>query len=232
MTANSTGDRAAIRRLFAHIACHYDRMNRLMTLGQDRRWRRELLRRASLAPGSRLLDLGAGTGELARQAMLLQPDVWVVAVDITPEMIRLGRARLAGQPVAWVVADARHLPFPAAAFDAVASAFLLRNVTGLDVALHEQTRVLRPGRKLVALDTSPAEVWSWPLVRFYLSRLVPALAQVVTGDAPAYNYLAASTEGFLSAQELAAHLREAGLHRVGFVRRSFGAVAIHWGCRQ
>ncbi len=232
MTANSTGDRAAIRRLFARIARHYDRMNRLMTLGQDLCWRRELLRRASPAPGSRLLDLGAGTGELARQALLLEPHVRVVAVDITPEMMRLGRPRLGGQPVAWVVADAHHLPFPSAAFDTVVSAFLLRNVTGLDAALREQTRVLRPGGKLVTLDTSPAEGWSRPLVRFYLNRVVPALAQVVTGDAPAYNYLAASTEGFLSAQELAARLREAGLHQVGFVRRSFGAVAIHWGRRQ
>ncbi len=228
MSANPARNRAALRVLFARIARHYDRMNRLMTLGQDRCWRRELLRRASPAPGSRLLDLGAGTGELARQAPELEPEVRVVAVDITPEMMRLGRSRLGTRKVLWVVADARHLPF-AAAFDSVVSAFLLRNVAELDRALQEQQRVLKPGGRLISLDTTPAEGSVAPLVRFYLRRVVPLLARWVTGDGAAYNYLATSTESFAPADHLADHLVQAGFQDVGFLRRTMGAVAIHWG---
>lgn len=231
MTINPTGDQAAVRRLFARIARYYDLMNRLMTLGQDRRWRREVLRRASPAPGLRLLDVGSGTGELARQALELEPEMHVVALDLTPEMICRGRSRIASRRAAWIVADALHLPFPSATFDIVVSAFLLRNVGEVNAALQEQSRVLRPGGRIVSLDTTPPQGRMQPLVRIYLGRVVPALARLVTGDAPAYNYLATSTEGFVSARQLADHFVKAGLQHVGFARRSFGAVAIHWGLK-
>lgn len=231
MTGNLNIHREGIRRLFARVAPHYDRMNWWMTLGQDQRWRREVLRRAGLAPAMRFLDLGAGTGELARAALDVEPNIRLLAVDLTPEMIRLGRARLASRKATWVRADALHLPFPSATIDAVVSAFLLRNVSELDVALREQNRVLRPGGKMVALDTTPPRGWLRPLLRFYLRRVVPSLARLVTGDVPAYNYLAASTEGFVPAMDLAHRLTQAGFRQVGYVRRSFGAVAIHWGIK-
>lgn len=229
MPPDPAGDRAAMRGLFAHIARTYDCMNRLMTLGQDRRWRRDALHRASLAPGSRLLDLGCGTGEVARQALKLEPGLRVIAADITPEMMRLGRSRPETRGVRWVVADALRLPFGRGTFDAVISAFLLRNVAKLDLALDEQKRVLRPGGRVISLDTTPARGWHGSLLRFYLRGVVPALAHLVTGNAPAYNYLAASTESFVPANHLADHLLQAGFQEVGFVRRTMGAVAIHWG---
>ncbi len=229
MTVNLARDGAAIRRLFARIARHYDRMNRLMTLGQDQRWRGEVLRRACLAPGCRVLDLGSGTGELARQALAREPRLQVVALDLTPEMIRLGRSRPGARSAAWVMADALHLPFASDVFEAVLSAFLLRNVPDVEIALREQSRVLRPGGRMIALDTTPAVGWLRPLLRLYLGRVVPALARLLTGQAGAYSYLAASTDGFVPAPQLARHFERAGLQQVGFVRRGLGAVAIHWG---
>ncbi|MEW6567165.1 MAG: ubiquinone/menaquinone biosynthesis methyltransferase [Chloroflexota bacterium] len=220
---------AAIRRMFARIAHRYNRMNRLMTLGQDRRWRREVIWRAALAPGDRVLDLGAGTGDLALESLRQQPRGRVVAVDFTAEMMRLGRSRPAGTQVRWVIADAQHLPFAPETFDAVVSGFLLRNLESLEPALAEQHRVLRPGGRLSALDTTPPAGPLRRLLRLYLQRIVPALGRLVTGEAQAYNYLATSTEQFLSARELSARLEQAGLHDVGFTSRMWRTVAIHWG---
>ncbi|HPO57410.1 MAG TPA: class I SAM-dependent methyltransferase, partial [Anaerolineaceae bacterium] len=133
-----------VREMFARIAPRYDLMNRLMTGGQDRAWRREVIARAGLQPGQRLLDLGAGTGDLAFEALRRHPGVQVVAADFTPAMLQVGRKRPEPHP-GWAAADALRLPFPDESFDALVSGFLLRNVADLDQALAEQYRVLRPG---------------------------------------------------------------------------------------
>src|SRR5512140_1309425 len=137
-------DRAlAVRGMFAGIAPRYDLLNRLMTAGMDVRWRKEVIRRARLAPGSRLLDLGAGTGDLAREALRSTPRCQVLAADFTLEMMLVGKTSHA-LPQDWSGADALNLPFPDAAFDALVSGFLMRNVTDVERALSEQYRVLKP----------------------------------------------------------------------------------------
>jgi demethylmenaquinone methyltransferase/2-methoxy-6-polyprenyl-1,4-benzoquinol methylase len=119
MTHLTGSERAQyVRSMFTRIAPRYDLMNRLMTAGQDVRWRREVIRRAALPTGGRLLDLGAGTGDLSGEALRQAPGCQVVAADFTVEMMRAGQARLEpGQPSpSWSGADALHLPFPDAAF--------------------------------------------------------------------------------------------------------------------
>jgi len=224
------GDQATVRGLFARIAHRYDLLNRVMTLGQDRAWRSEVIRRVPLPAGGRLLDVGAGTGDLAREA--LRRGARVVAADVTLEMIRLGRRRLRGQPVAWVCADALRLPFAGAAFDGVVSGFLLRNVGDTRACLAEQLRLLQPGAWMACLDTTPAGPGrrGW-FARVYLSRVVPRLGRWLAGDAAAYTYLARSTAAFLPAEELAALAAAAGFDQVGFRRRMLGSVAIHYGRR-
>ncbi|MFN2167478.1 MAG: class I SAM-dependent methyltransferase, partial [Anaerolineae bacterium] len=134
-----------------------------MTFGQDYFWRREVIRRAGLpSQGGRLLDLGAGTGDLGRQALRRHPDTLAVEADFTLEMMRAGQARQAARAapsaasgaLSWSAADALNLPFPAASFDAVVSGFLLRNVIDLPRALAEQYRILKPGGRIVCLDTT------------------------------------------------------------------------------
>lgn len=221
-----------VQGMFGRIAQRYDLMNRLMTAGQDLRWRREVIRRANLSCGARLLDLGAGTGDLAQEALRQRLDSRPLAADFTLEMMRVGRQRRPSSRISWASADALRLPFPAETFDAVVSGFLLRNVIDLGLCLQEQHRVLKPGGWMVALDTTrPPRGPLSPLIAFYLHTVIPRLGRLVTGEADAYNYLPDSTEGFLGAESLAARIASAGFQEVGFRRMMFGTVAIHWGRR-
>ncbi len=224
---------AYVRQMFGRIASRYDLLNRLMTGGQDRRWRGEVIRRAALQPGERLLDLGCGTGDLALEAVRRQPQARVVGADFTPPMLAIARRRGARTGAAWVQADALHLPFPAGTFDALVSGFLLRNVSDLNAALAEQARVLKPSRgRIVALDTTPPSPGPLrPLLDLHLKRVIPWLGRWVARDPEAYNYLPGSTQRFLTADALTDRLRRHGFMGVAFARRMFGTIAIHWGRR-
>jgi demethylmenaquinone methyltransferase/2-methoxy-6-polyprenyl-1,4-benzoquinol methylase len=225
------GDKSAyVQGMFSRIAPHYDLMNRLMTGGQDLAWRREVIRRAELFPGARLLDLGAGTGDLAREALRQQPQVNVLAADFTLGMMQAGKKRY-NAPARWSAADALALPFADAQFDALVSGYLLRNVSDLDQALSEQLRVLKPGGVMVTLDTTrpPAHSLLTPFIRFHMRYVIPFLGGLISGQREAYTYLPSSSEGFLSAEELAARMSAAGFTQTGFHRRMFGTMAIHWG---
>ena len=230
MTHLNGDDRARyVQKMFTQIAPRYDLMNRLMTGGQDVAWRREAIRRTRLTLGARLLDLGAGTGDLAREAARQQPAARVVAADFTLAMMQHG---LAHAPFAWAAADARCLPFADGAFDAVVSGFLMRNVGDVAPVLREQWRVLKPGGQIVILDTTrPQRNWLWPFIWVHLHLIIPFLGGLVSGFQSAYTYLPDSTEGFLRAEDLAACLAAAGFNNVGFRRLMFGTIAIHWGER-
>lgn len=236
--AHLTGNERAryVQAMFTHIAPRYDLMNRLMTAGQDVGWRREVIRRAELRPGGMLLDLGAGTGDLAFEALRQQPGAWVIAADFTLEMMRRGRDREAGSPtpdrLTWSAADALRLPFPEETFDAVVSGFLMRNVSDLMGSLREQHRVLRPGGRIVILDTTPPPSnLLAPFIRFHLHTVIPTLGRLIAGSGEAYTYLPESTEHFLPAEKTAVRLIAAGFREVGFQRRMFGTVAILWGTK-
>jgi demethylmenaquinone methyltransferase/2-methoxy-6-polyprenyl-1,4-benzoquinol methylase len=138
----------------------------------------------------------------------------------------------AGQGVLWVGSDALELPFPKGSFDAVASGFLIRNVVDLPRVLGEQYRVLRPGGRIVCLDTTPPpDGWLRPLITFHMHTVIPALGGLITGHRDAYAYLSGSTDNFLPAEVLAEKMRAAGFHHVGFQRLMFQTVALHWGVK-
>jgi demethylmenaquinone methyltransferase/2-methoxy-6-polyprenyl-1,4-benzoquinol methylase len=215
--------------MFNRIAPRYDLMNRLMTAGQDIRWRREVIRRSQLKPGAQLLDLGAGTGDLAREALRQQPDCSALAADFTLGMMRVGQKHAPPTPD-WSAADALALPFADQRFDAVVSGYLLRNVSDLPLALREQFRTLKPDGWLVSLDTTrPIRSLLTPFIQFHMRTVIPLLGSLITGQPDAYTYLPSSTENFLDAETLADALRAAGFVDVGFQRRMFGTMAIHWG---
>ena len=221
-----------VQAMFTRIAHRYDRMNRLMTAGQDVRWRREVIQRAGLPSNGYLLDLGAGTGDLAREALRQHPASRAVAADFTLEMMRMGRRRLETAHLVWSAADALQLPYPQDTFDAVVSGFLLRNVIDIRQALREQYRLLKPGGRVVSLDTTrPSANLLSPVINLYLHVVIPTLGELVTGDSDAYKYLPDSTEAFLGAEQLASRMIAAGFREVGFRRVMFGTVAIHWGTK-
>lgn len=218
--------------MFDRIAPRYDLMNRLMTFGQDPSWRREVIRRACLSTRNRLLDLGAGTGDLARQAIKQSPGCDVIAADFTLSMMQIGRANHPDSPLIWTASDAGELPFPCQTFDAVVSGFLLRNVPYLEQCLAEQYRVLKPGGRIVALDTTPPENGLIaPFVQIHMKTIIPWLGKVIAGQAEAYKYLPESTVNFLEPTKLAARLVAAGFNQVGFSRHMFGTIAIYWGIK-
>lgn len=227
MTHLTGQERAAyVQNIFTRIAARYDLMNRLMTAGQDVRWRRQVIRLAQLSPGSRLLDLGAGTGDLAREALKQQPQARVVAADFTLEMMRVGQQ--SGR-LNWSAADALRLPFPDAAFDAVVSGFLMRNVSDASLALREQWRVLQPGGRIVILDTTrPKRNLLSPFIWLHMHVIIPTLGGLLSGVREAYTYLPDSTENFLTAEDLRERMRAAGFKNPQFKRLMFGTIAIHW----
>jgi demethylmenaquinone methyltransferase/2-methoxy-6-polyprenyl-1,4-benzoquinol methylase len=171
MTHLSGQERGAyVQKMFARIASRYDLMNRLMTGWFDLAWRREVIRRARLQSGQRLLDLGTGTGDLAMEAHRRHPQVDALAADFTIEMMRSGQRREGAQALRWFCADALNIPFTDNSFDALVSGFLVRNVGDLSQALSEQIRVLKPGGRLVIPPVRQITGWR-PLFRFTIDML-------------------------------------------------------------
>jgi len=213
--------------MFTRIAHRYDLMNRLMTGGQDIRWRKDVIKRARLSPNASLLDLGTGTGDLAREALTQMPQAGVTAADFTIEMMRVGNQN---GNLAWSAADALNLPFKNGTFDAVVSGFLMRNVTDVQQALKEQYRALKQGGRIVILDTTrPRQNPLSPFIWLHMHVVIPAVGGLLSGVRDAYHYLPDSTEGFLTAEQLAARMVAAGFKKVDFKRLMFGTIAIHWG---
>lgn len=227
-TGKERADR--VQNMFSKIAGRYDLMNRLMTAGQDIRWRKEVIAHAQLNTGDSLLDLGAGTGDIAREALKQHPHSSALAADFTLEMMLAGKKN---GPLDWSAADALNLPFPNEEFDAVVSGFLMRNVTDVMRALGEQMRILKPGGRIVILDTTqPRKNLLTPFINIHLNYIIPTLGQLLTGERDAYTYLPDSTKGFLRAEELAEKMQEAGFKDVNFSVKMFGTVAIHWGHKE
>jgi demethylmenaquinone methyltransferase / 2-methoxy-6-polyprenyl-1,4-benzoquinol methylase len=232
--ANLSGAERAhyVQDMFSRIAGRYDLMNRLMTAGQDRAWRREVIQRAALPPQGDLLDLGAGTGDLSREALKQYPGCRPLAADFTLEMMLAGKQRPESGRLSWLGADALHLPFPDESFDATVSGFLLRNVSDVRQALAEQRRVLRYSGRIVILDTTrPQRNLLTPLINIHFHYVIPTLGKLITGEGEAYTYLPESTEHFLPAEQLTERMLEAGFRQVGFHRRMLGTIAIHWGAK-
>ncbi len=230
MTQDTSQGRAQyIQNMFARIAPSYDLMNGLMTGRQDKQWRKQVIELAHPTPNAHMLDLGAGTGDLAREALRQQPSVYVMAADFTLEMMRAGQQH--GR-LDWASADALHLPCRDETFDAIVSGFLIRNVVDLDLALKEQYRALKSRGRLVILDTTrPKRNWLSPFIWAHMHIIIPLVGGLVSGFREAYKYLSRSTEGFLTAEQLASHMAVAGFKKVNFKRLMFGTIAIHWAER-
>lgn len=216
----------AVRRMFDRIAPVYDVMNRLMTVGLDRRWR-TLTVQAAVRPGDRVLDACCGTGDLAIAALPVAGEV--VGVDFAEAMLE--RARRKSDRVEWVQADALHLPFDEGSFDAATVGFGVRNLDDLDRGLAELHRVLRPGGRLAVLEITQPRGLLALFYKLWFDVLVPLAGKVLPGGA-AYTYLPASVRRFPRAGELAALMRSAGFERVGFRLLGGGIVALHVGVRE
>lgn len=211
--------RAVVEAMFDRIAPRYDLMNRLMTFGVDRAWRRHAIAALALRRGERLLDLACGSGDLAAEAV--STGARVVGLDFSAGMLRTAAARGLGGGL--VRGDALALPLADASVDAVVSGFALRNFVDLPGAFAECARVLRPGGRVALLEVDrPASA----LLRFghgiYFRRIVPVLGALIS-DRAAYAYLPESTAYLPDSATLAAMLGAAGFSAAR--KRSFLAGA-------
>ncbi|MGA2470381.1 MAG: class I SAM-dependent methyltransferase [Solirubrobacteraceae bacterium] len=217
-----------VRAMFDRIAGLYDVMNTVMTAGLHHRWRARAVELAKVGPGSKVLDVATGTGDLAVALLAaVMPGGEVVGCDFSEEM--LARARTKAPLVRFEWADALALPYPRDAFDAVTVGFGARNFSDLEKAVAELVRVVRPGGAVVILEiTQPTRE---PLASFYrawFDRAIPALGRIA-GNADAYSYLPSSVRRFPAPAELAALMERSGLTRIRYVLTAGGIIAIHVG---
>ena len=222
-------DPAEVAAMFDEVAARYDLTNAVLSLGQDRGWRRAVAQALDLQPGERVLDLAAGTA--TSSASLAATGADVVGCDFSLGMLRVG-ARAGHEGVELVAGDALRLPFADASFDAVTISFGLRNTADVDAALRELRRVTRPGGRLVVCEFSHP---TWAAFRTvyveYLMKALPAVASRVSSDPSAYVYLAESIRAWPVQAALAGRLQEAGWQDVAWRDLTGGIVALHRGTR-
>jgi demethylmenaquinone methyltransferase/2-methoxy-6-polyprenyl-1,4-benzoquinol methylase len=220
---------AEIAAMFDEVAARYDLTNSVLSLGQDRGWRRAVAQALDLRPGERVLDLAAGTA--TSSAALARSGADVVGCDFSLGMLRVGQAA-EHEGVELVAGDALALPFADASFDAVTISFGLRNTSDVDRALAELLRVTRPGGRLVVCEFSHP---TWAPFRTvyveYLMKALPAVARRVSSDPEAYVYLAESIRAWPAQAALAGHLQRAGWSHVAWRDLTGGIVALHRATR-
>ena len=222
-----------VQAVFDSVAGHYDIMNDLMSFGIHRIWKRRLVAMAAPRAGEVVVDVAGGTGDVAiAMSRLSDRGARVTALDINQRMLQIGQARAIdqglGKDVQWVVADARSLPLPSSSVDLYTIAFGLRNVVGIDQALAEAARVLRPGGRFLCLEFSRLRLQCLsPLYDGWSFGILPMMGQVVAGDADAYRYLAESIRTFPDQEQLGRRMEGAGLSLVRWSNLSAGVAAIH-----
>jgi demethylmenaquinone methyltransferase/2-methoxy-6-polyprenyl-1,4-benzoquinol methylase len=213
-----------VARMFDAVADNYDRMNAVMTGGQERRWRRIVADTLAIGPDDLVLDLAAGTG--ASSATLQERGATVVACDFSQGMLAVGRSR--DKTLRFVAGDAMRLPFKDESFSAVTISFGLRNFVDVDGALSELARVTRPGGRLAILETSaPRRQPMRAGHHFYVRNVMPRLARLVASNSEAYEYLAESMDAWPAPDALAERITDAGWERVAWRQLLLGAVALH-----
>ncbi|HIU17170.1 MAG TPA: ubiquinone/menaquinone biosynthesis methyltransferase [Candidatus Avidesulfovibrio excrementigallinarum] len=225
----------AVSAMFGRIVRWYDPLNRLLSLGLDQGWRVLLARAALLQlqnePAPRLLDLAAGTLDVALALHRLCPQAHITAMDFCQPMLEKGRAKLCTpvlqRAIDTAVADARHLPLADASFHAVTMAFGIRNIMPRAQALEEMQRVLLPGGRACILEfgSGRQRIWSG-IYNLYLNRILPLMGRLFSGDG-AYGYLARTIRDFPTAEILADELRAAGFARVYHLPLTSGIVCLH-----
>jgi demethylmenaquinone methyltransferase/2-methoxy-6-polyprenyl-1,4-benzoquinol methylase len=214
-----------VQAMFDRIAGFYDRMNSVMTAGLHHRWRARAVDLAGIGPGARVLDVAAGTGDLAIE--VARRGAEVIGTDFSDGMLDIARRK--APQLDWRHADALALPFADGEFDAATVGFGARNFADLERGVAEMARVVRPGGRVVVLEiTTPTRPPLSTFYRLWFDRVVPALGRLA-GDSSAYEYLPASVRRFPGPKGLAAVMDRAGLERIRWVLTAGGIIAIHVG---
>lgn len=211
-----TGKKEQVREMFDSIAQRYDLLNHLLSMNIDRRWRTKVVRMIRRQSPESILDIATGTGDLAIAAARALPQTAVTGVDLSPEMLRIGRekvaARFPGREFPMLEGDAEQLPFADASFEAVTCGFGVRNFENLPKGLEQMHRVLRPGGRVYILEFSLPSRSNilGKLYRFYFRRILPGIGRLISKDARAYAYLPESVGAFPYGERFCTLLTEVG----------------------
>jgi len=221
-------DPSEVAAMFDDVAAKYDLTNDVLSLGQDRRWRKQVVAAVAARAGERVLDIAAGTGTSSEP--YADAGVHVVPADFSLGMLKVGKARR--RDLAFTAADALHLPFADESFDAVTMSFGLRNVSDPSAALREFARVTRPGGRFVLCEFSaPTNKAFRTVYNEYLMRSLPPVARRFSSNPDSYVYLAESIRAWPAQREMAQIITDAGWGSVRWRNLSGGIVALHHAVR-
>ena len=217
--------------MFDKIAARYDAMNRVLSFGLDRGWRRRTVRALQLGAAPRVLDLATGTGDLAVDIARMHPGATVIGLDPSREMLAIAQRKLAARGLAGRVTlvrgDAQCLPYRSCEMDAATIAFGIRNVPDRLAALREMARVVRPGGRIAVLELGePRRGLLARAARFHTRHVVPRLGALLSG-AREYRYLQRSIAAFPPSAEFAALMERAGLHVIEVAPLTFGVCTLY-----
>lgn len=226
------GKKEQMRQMFNRIAPNYDRLNHIMSMNIDRGWRKRGVALVREAHPKAILDLATGTADLAIYMAQQMPEARVVGLDLSTEMLEVGRRKVAEAALAKQIelkeGDAEALPFSDETFDVVTVAFGVRNFANLPLSLREMHRVLRGGGRVMILELSTPQN---PLVKAcyecYAFRFLPWIGGIISKDKPAYHYLPASIRAFHRPDQVVEMMREAGFSAVAKERKCFGIAHIY-----
>ena len=223
-----------IRDMFSDIAPRYDFLNRLLSFGVDRRWRREAVNCVKWTDGGRILDVATGTGDVALEIARQTPaSVSIVGVDFSEGMVALGREKVAASPYAgritMEIAPCEAIPFPDATFDSVTIAFGIRNVVDRRQGLSEMLRILKPGGRAVILEFStPRSKLFKSIYSFYFLRVLPVIGGLFSRFS-AYQYLPDSVLEFPSQEQFRSLMTSVGFRNASHRDLTFGISTIYTG---
>ena len=224
-----------IQTIFNNIASHYDIMNRIISWGLDRFWRKKIVDLLAIEPQTEILDLACGTCELTIMlAKKLGNEGQIIGLDFSPEMLEISQKKLEDKNLEkkakLISGDARRLPFSSNKFDYVGIAFALRNISEREKVLSEMKRVLKPGGTIFILDIfKPTLIGYRQLFLFYFNKVVPLLGKLIFNQYQEYNWLPESLERFMTIKELKNKLESLGLLDVQVEKMMGGGVVLQYG---
>lgn len=239
MSNNTTapkGKKEQMRTMFNRIAPTYDKLNHIMSMNIDRRWRKRAMALVAACSPREVLDLATGTADLAIDMAEAMSEVRITGVDLSTEMLAVGREKVAragfSERVTLLEGDAEQLPFADETFDAVTVAFGVRNFADLPLCLQEMRRVLRPGGCVVILELSTPQN---PVVRFcyecYAFRFLPWIGGLVSKEQGAYRYLPASIRAFHKPTTVVEMMQQAGFTACRAERKTCGIAHIYYAVK-
>lgn len=226
--------KSQVSTMFNNIAPYYDLLNRVLSLGIDKSWRKRAIHLLQQDNPQVILDVATGTADVALQvAKTLQPEK-ITGVDISTEMLAIGREKVKKQSLQHIITleegDSENLPFPDNSFDAITVAFGVRNFEHLEKGLSEMYRVLKPGGKAIILEFSKPTIFPFKqLFNFYFRYILPTIGRLTSKDKRAYAYLYESVQAFPDGKNFVAILDRLGYQSTTFESLSLGICSIYLG---